>query len=198
MKGFIGKAVALAGLSAGFSAATGCCGYYDVVDPCYPARYNAMARREVCEPLAAQSHNGHVLDQTIWNYHFEPGTDKLTPGGYDHLMYILRRRPCPDQTVFLATAEDLATPYDVANPDKFIADRGDLDAKRTVAVQKYLNAQTAGRGVAFQVVTHDPAEAGLHANPMGLSITRWWGSFQGQLPASSSTGGAVSGGAGGR
>ena len=55
----------------------------------------------------AQVHNGHVLDQTVWNSHFEPGTDHLTAGGLAHLDYLARRRPAPDTTVFLEVAKDV-------------------------------------------------------------------------------------------
>ncbi len=57
-----------------------------------------------------------MLDQTVWNYHFEPGTDKLTPGGLEHLAYLARRRPYPDPVVFLQTAQDVA--YDPARRTK--------------------------------------------------------------------------------
>ncbi|MBY0524888.1 MAG: hypothetical protein K2R98_15900 [Gemmataceae bacterium] len=159
MKGFITKIVVAGSLAAGL--ATGCCGYYDVVDPCYPTRYNFTARTEVCAALTPQVKNGHVLDQTVWNWMFEKGTDSLNGMGTDHLIYLLRRRPCPDPTIYLATAEDLV--YDAAAPEKFAEARGELDAKRIVAIQKYLTAQTAGRGINFQVSIHDPADPSINA-----------------------------------
>ena len=72
-------------------------------------------------PIAPQVSNGHVLDQTVWNYDFEPGTDKLTGGGLEHLAYLARRRPQPDPMVYLQTAQDVA--YDPASPDKLAATR---------------------------------------------------------------------------
>ena len=71
--------------------------------------------------FAPQVNNGQVLDQTIWNYHFEPGTDRLTAGGLEHLAYIARRRPHPDTAVYLQTAQDVA--YDPASPDKLAETR---------------------------------------------------------------------------
>ena len=104
MKGLIRKGAAGLGCAAALAGTGGCYTYRDLVDPCYPARYEYMARREVNTALAPQVINGHVLDQTIWNHMFEPNTDKLTPGGVAHLAYLARRRPAPDPTVYVQTA----------------------------------------------------------------------------------------------
>src|SRR5947209_5202561 len=48
-----------------------CQAYRNLVDPCYPQRYEYMARKEVNEAFIPQVQNGHVLDQTIWNWMFE-------------------------------------------------------------------------------------------------------------------------------
>jgi len=78
MKGFIRTAVLSCAAAAG---GLGCYGYRDIVDPCWPERYNHAAQMEVKGALAPQVLNGHVLDQTVWNYHFEQddngiGTDR--------------------------------------------------------------------------------------------------------------------------
>jgi hypothetical protein len=112
--------------------------------------------------------NGHVLDQTIWNHHFEAGTDKLTGGAKEHLAYLARRRPAPNPTVFLQTAQDVV--YDPENPDKFVETRNSLDQRRIQAIQKYLTAQTANRPVPFEIVVHDPAEVGMSAIPVAATI----------------------------
>ena len=97
MKGFITRA---AGLVAGAAAvAGGGCYYRDVVDPCWPERYNYVARQEVNAAFAPQVQNGHVLDQTVWNYDFEEGTDRLTAGGLERVAYL-----CPGDK---AEASDL-------------------------------------------------------------------------------------------
>src|SRR5262245_40549498 len=80
------------------------CNNKELIDRCWPQRYNSLAQRELNLGLTPQVQNGHVLDQTVWNHFFEPGTDKLTPGGLAALQYISRRRPCPDHTVYLATS----------------------------------------------------------------------------------------------
>src|SRR5207253_5770891 len=110
-------------------------------------------------------------------YQFEPGTDRLTAGGMDHLIYLARRRPYPDYTVYLATAQDLA--YDPAAPNKFEEQRTNLDQRRTQAIQNFLAAQTSGRRVCFEVVVHDPPEVGMAAQPMGISVGKMYLSYQG-------------------
>src|SRR5262245_50118696 len=103
MKGLIIKAV-LGGFGLAALAATGCVGTEKCVDPCWPERYNYMARQEVYAASAPQIRNGHVLDQTVWNWHFKPGTDELHPAGMEKLDYIIRRRPQADCHVYVQTA----------------------------------------------------------------------------------------------
>lgn len=168
MTGRFAKSFAGAALVGGLAASGGCTEQGKVIDPCYPERYVATARQAVHSAFTPQVQNGHILDQTVWNYHFETGKDELNNGGKDHLDSLSRRRPCPDARVYLATARDVA--YDPLNPDKMVEGRRDLDERRVAAIQKYLNAQTAGRPMAFEVVVHDPAEVGQHAAPANRSV----------------------------
>ena len=202
MKGFVGKAVALLGWAGALAGVGGCYTYRDLVDPCYPERYEYMARQEVNGAFAPQVSNGHVLDQTIWNYHFEAGTDRLTPGGLEHLAYLARRRPAADPVIYLQTAHDIAY-----NPDKrgdLTARRDDLDAKRAIAIKNFLAEQTAGsRPMDFQVLRHNPPpDIGLAAVPVDNSIRLLYSSPRATLPGtagvSTSGGGGASGGGGGR
>jgi hypothetical protein len=184
MNGFIAKTASAVCLAGALAATQGCVGYRDVVDPCYPARYNYAAREEVKACFGPQVANGHVLDQTIWNYYFEHkadglGTDELTPGGQAHLAYLARRRPQPDTCVFLQTAQDL--PFDAAHPERLVEDRAKLDQQRIVAIQRFLNAQTAGRPVAFQVYIHDPAEVGVSAIAENRAAIDMDGGYRGNL-----------------
>jgi hypothetical protein len=193
MNGFIHKAAAaVAGLclTAGLAPA----GwlqymYYHCVDPCYPERYDAVAHYNVNVAFAAQVNNGHVLDQTVWNTDFEAGTDKLTPGGLYHLAILARRRPHPDCKIYLQTAQDID--YNPNAPDVFTSHRVDLDAQRVQAIMKYLQAQTAARPVAWDVVVHDPGEVGLSAVPVAATIVQRDGSFRGVLPGAAGAGGAA-------
>jgi hypothetical protein len=195
MKGLITRAVAAACLGGGLALTTGCGLYWNLVDPCYPTRYSAMARDSVNEAFGTQVSNGHVLDQTVWNYHFERGTAKLTTMGEMHLAYLARRRPSPDGKVFLQTAQDVA--YDPANPGQFTTFRSKLDADRTQVVINYLQAQTAGRPVAFDVTVHDPAEVGMSAQrifrypiPGEGAVQDVFRGYKGTLPLSSGGAGA--------
>src|SRR3989442_571602 len=115
MKGLIATGLIL-GLAEGVALAGGC-QYRDLVDPCYPERYEHAARVEVRSIFAPQVHNGHVLDQTIWNSYFEAGTDRLTPAGLEQLAYLVRRRPAPDPVVYLQLAQDVPVAYDPDHPD---------------------------------------------------------------------------------
>jgi hypothetical protein len=169
----------------------GCQVYRNLVDPCYPQRYEFMARKEVNEAFIPQVQNGHVLDQTVWNYMFEVGTDRLTTGGLAHLAYLARRRPCPDTVVYLQTAQDVI--YDPVSPDKMVAVRQELDLKRGQAIERYMVAQTAGH-VMPQVIVHDPAEVGQSAIFVGNAVQQMYLRARGGLQGGG--GGNVQGGGG--
>jgi hypothetical protein len=194
MNGFISKTLAAVCFGGGL-AVSGCYTYDEVVDPCYPQRYECTAKHEVQAAFGPQACNGHVLDQTIWNGYFEAGTDRLTPGGMDHLAYMARRRPAPDAKVYLQTAQDV--PYDPGVPARFVEARNNLDRKRIDAIHKYLSAQTDGRPMAFEVIVHDPAEPGIPTIPMNIALQQKWTGFKGNLPVTSGAS-ATGGGAGGR
>ena len=85
MKGLIAKSFTAACLGGALAAAGGCYTYHDLVDPCYPQRYNMASAQEVRSAFEPQEANGHVLDQTVWNYCFDPGTDRLNGLGMEHL-----------------------------------------------------------------------------------------------------------------
>lgn len=194
MKGIISKAVV--GIwGAGLMAVVGgCYTYHDLVDPCYPQRYSAAARRSVTEALGAQVNNGRVLDQTIWNYHFEPGSDRLNEGGYERLNALIQRRPAPDPVIYLQTASN--TVYDPADPQKYIQERTDLDRRREAAIKNYLNARTAGSGLEFQVVCHDPPEnIGMPGISAGRAYAGMVYSYRGTL-LMGAAGGTAAGGPG--
>jgi hypothetical protein len=191
MKGFIRKAVAALACVVTL-AGTGCYCYKDLVDPCYPERYWWSSRQSVNNMFGTQVRNGHVLDQTMWNYHFDAGGDKLTPGGLEHLNYLARRRPCADPIIFLQTAHDLS--YDPAKPDDYPVKRRALDEKRVLAVKKYLAAYTSG-GMApeFQVLVHNPPDPGMSAVPVVNAVNSVYSSTRGVLPGGIGT---VTGGGG--
>jgi hypothetical protein len=169
MKGFITRTTLRSVfLLGGLIGMVGCAHYNDVVDPCYPERYEAMARKQVNDAFGAQVTNGHVLDQTVWESHFKEGTSELSLLGREHLDYIIRRRPCADTTVYVQTAGDI--PFDPANPGKFIEARNKLNFERKEVVEKYLAAASNGRNLTFEVKLHDPATAGMSAVPANAAI----------------------------
>lgn len=172
MNGFVARALAVACVTGGL-AASGCgpcIPVRDQWDRCWPQRYNYVARKELVEAFAPQVQNGHILDQTVWNYHFETGSDKLTPGGMQKLDTLSRTRPQPDQYLFLATAHDIH--MDPEKPEGYAEERQRLDAKRVAAIQRYLNTQMAGRPMAFEVLIHDPYEVGLAADTAAGAVRR--------------------------
>src|SRR5438309_8877621 len=186
MKGLIRKNMAGLGMLGALALGGGCETYRNLVDPCYPQRYEFASRVETVGAIAPQVLNGHVLDQTVWNYQFEPGSDRLTPGGMEHLGFLARRRPAPDPNVYVQTAQDVT--YDPKAPDRFAEARANLDNRRVQAVQNYLMAQTAGRHLTFDVTVHDPNEVGLGAVPVGGAVGKMYLGYQGNLPTTAGAG----------
>jgi hypothetical protein len=195
MNGLIKRTVAVLCVG-GMTALGGCCTDWklcDCYDNCWLERYSYQANQSVMQTFGAQINNGHVLDQTVFTYHFESGTDTLTKGGLEHLAYLARRRPHPDPLIYLQTAQDL--PYDQAAPEQYTSARAELDGKRVAAIKKYLNAETAGRSVTFEVAIHDAPTPGLPTQAIGIAVGRYYNNFQGAMPASGGSGAAVGGAA---
>ena len=128
---------------------TGCFGYRDVVDPYYPKRYNVDARNSVRTALAPQVSNGNVLDQTVWDFHFESGKPELNAMGKDHLKRLARRRPVAQEVIFLQVAQ---------NPDEKVNNK-ELNKARSENIKAYMTKISQDKvHPEFQVVLHDPAE----------------------------------------
>jgi hypothetical protein len=202
MKGLIHSTLTGLCLGTGLVSLAGCCNYRQWVDPCWPERYAFMSRHSVRDTTNAQAANGHLLDQTIWNWHFEvdPKTgapsDKLTGAGMEHLKYLTRRRPGPDPKLYLQTAQDIPI-NDKTEPEKLAQARADLDQRRIQAIQKFLSIQMAGRTqpVAFEVAIHDPTPVGIYAQPIVTnSLPALYGNFQGTIPDTLNLGGGGGGG----
>lgn len=128
---------------------TGCFGYRDVIDPYYPKRYNVDARNSVRTALAPQVSNGNVLDQTVWDFHFETGKPELNAMGKDHLKRLARRRPVAQEVIFLQVAQ---------NPDEKVNNK-ELNMARSENIKAYMTKISQDKvHPEFQVVLHDPAE----------------------------------------
>jgi uncharacterized membrane protein YgcG len=167
-----------------------------VVDPCYPERYQHQARQNVHEALAVQVHNGHVLDQTVWNYHFEEASAVLTPGGRERLNYMARRRPIADPMVYVQTAHDIR----FTKAEELPAARSKLDMDRIESVRTYLRAYTSGgNSPEFDVQVHNPPEVGIAGQAAEPSLRQMYSTPRATLPgqggSDSGGGGASSGGA---
>jgi hypothetical protein len=128
---------------------TGCFGYRDVIDPYYPKRYNVDARNSVRTALAPQVSNGNVLDQTVWDFHFETGKPELNAMGKDHLKRLARRRPVAQEVIFLQVAQ---------NPDEKVNNK-ELNKARSENIKAFMTKISQDKvHPEFQVVLHDPAE----------------------------------------
>jgi hypothetical protein len=152
MKGFIKHFAVASSFAASLFMLIGCYHYRELVDPCWPERYNSTARASVREMCTAQSNKGHILDQTIWNSYFErdlktgDGTAKLNEAGQEVLRYIARRQPFPDFHLWLQYPHDVK---DVGKREQVVADR-------KVAIQNFLSTQTLlGGGDNYQISMHD-------------------------------------------
>jgi hypothetical protein len=134
--------------------------YRNWVDPCYPERYNVAARQAVLAPFGQQVFNGHVMNQTVYNYYFDFGSDVLTPAGIEKLNSLARVRPAPDPRIFIQTARDLPSNLD---PAKAEVARVDLDAKRAATVLKYMANQPAFAPITYEILVHDPIVPSIYS-----------------------------------
>jgi hypothetical protein len=200
MNGFKQSALAMV-FVAGALGAIGCHAegerYRNLVDPCWLERYSAVARQDIVTSFTPQVLNGRILDQTMFNYDFEDGSDKLHPMGVKKLNELLQRRPQPDCKIYLATAHDQT--YDPAKAEEFGDAKRELDMKRVASIQKYLAAATVGRPMQFDVQIHDPADPSMSAVSVRNAILSQRGSYVGTLGggAGSTTATGAGGGGGG-
>jgi hypothetical protein len=161
-------------------------------DPCYPERYNHAARQAVVAPFAQQVHNGHVMNQTIWNWYWEPGTDKLTLAGMEKLDSLARTRPAPDPKIYIQTSRDLVATPDTA--DKVAMLRDDLNVRRAAAIHRYMAAQPTLIPVTYEVFVHDPIVPSIYSE---FAASSWRGSLTGYRGGVSGAGTGVLGTGGG-
>jgi len=172
------RAATLLAATLGAAASVGCVNtgnrpgiqarYNEYVDPCWPERYSQQAREAALNPHDIQVANAQVIDQTMWNYHFEQGTAKLNANGRQRLDYLARRLPVPDARLYLQTARDIG--YDAAAPEKTINTRTELDAKRSQAVLAYLSVQPNGAKTNFEVQPIDAIDPGVNSAGPATSV----------------------------
>ena len=162
------------------------------IDPSWPDRYNYAARQAVIAPFAQQVANGHFTNQTIWNWYFEPGTDKLNGAGMEKLDSIARTTPNPDTKLFLQAARDLGVTPE--NMDKVVALRDDLTAKRAAAIHRYMATQP-GPTVLYDVSVVDMPTPGLYAPFATRAFGGQLRGYQGGVSGGGGTTTSISGGA---
>lgn len=168
-------------VAAGGALSVGCCGgpsmqsrYQDVNNNnSWPERNSYLARQPVLHAFETQTNNARSANDVILNAYFENGSATLNPVGKDKLDQHARKMPAADPLVFLQTAHDVA--YDEKAPDKTVAARADLDAKRAAAVLAYLGTRPAGKNTPFTVQAidiQDPTSnsAGPAAAVRGLTL----------------------------
>jgi hypothetical protein len=161
MKGFIKHFTAASCFGAALLAVSGCSTYRDLVDPCWPERYNSMARSSVREMSNAQADKGHKLDQTVWNAYFvkndktNEGTAVLNEAGKEFLRNLARKQPFPDPQIWLQY------PHDVTHTAK----REQMLTDRKGAVRNFLTTQTmTAGGDSYQIGVHDHVQPTYPAN----------------------------------
>lgn len=167
--------------------------YRNWVDTSWPDRYNYAARQAVVAPFAQQAGNGHFLHQSIWNWYFEPGTDKLTAGGMDKLSALARTTPSPDPRIYIQTAQDL--PVTADNMDKIASARSELNGKRAAAIKKYMATQF-GPAQDYEVYVHDAPVPGISGAFAGSAYRSQLKGYVGGLSAGTIGIGSVGGGSG--
>ncbi|MCI0682276.1 MAG: hypothetical protein L0Y71_09245 [Gemmataceae bacterium] len=190
MNGFIRRAALGTCLGASVVSLAGCVpAYRELVDPCWPERYNHLARQSVRDTFNAQAANGHVFDQTIWTEYFDlRNATELNDRGRERLRYIALRKPVPDPRVYVQKTGDAM-----------------LDFGRKAAVEKQLGllAQATNPAVGYQVELvlfsenclrksrrlpslYEPPDKGQGISSAGIAVTGSTGSTQGSTATTAS------------
>lgn len=185
-----GWAVALLSLV----SVTGCYGtFHEVVDPCYPERYNCKAREAVHDLRSTQVANGLVYDQTLFVHHFNPASETLHPGGVAQLQRLANRRPAPETTIYLQSAQNTYD-LDFKKPEEYASKRKELDDKRKKEVENFLKMERPD--VTFTVVMSNPAKVGISGTEGRAAVNNMRSSAMGyfMIPGFQGGGGGSGGG----
>lgn len=166
--------------------------YRNWVDEAWPYRYDYAARQSVLEPFAQQAANGHFLEQTLWNWYFEPGSDRLTPGGIARLDAIARSTPVPDPKLYIQTARDIAATSDA--PEKVHALRDDLNFRRALAIKQYMSSQPGIIPMPYEVFVTDAPVPGIYSAFAAQSFRAQIAGYTGTIAGGSGAAAPVPGG----
>ncbi|MBA4188949.1 MAG: hypothetical protein C0467_13210 [Planctomycetaceae bacterium] len=170
--------------------------YRNVVDTSWPDRYNHAAQQAVLAPFAQQVTNGNFQERTLWNWYFEPGSERLHPAGMAKLNAMSHNYT--DTKIYLQHAADL--PLTPDNADKVVELRHELTAKRAAVVREYM--ATKPGTPEYDIAVHNGPTPRFYA-PFAVSALRaqtigYVGSLTGgqqQTQISGNSGASVSGGA---
>jgi len=166
----------LAGLlSASLVSLTGCYGTYnDLVDPCYPERYNCQARAEVQSRIAMQSKNGLDIEQTLYNYHFKPNSADIAPSGQNLLTRVATRRPSAFKEVFVQNSFDAVTDanFDPATAGATADKIRELNKNRRDAVLAFLNSRSPAMAdnTPWKVEISFPSRVGMYSREAAIAV----------------------------
>ena len=176
-------------------SATGCYGtFHEVVDPCYPERYNCKAREEVSDLRAAQVQQGLIYEQTLFVHHFNPASETLHPGGVALLQRLANRRPAPETVIYLQTAQNNYD-LDYKKPEEYASKRKELDDKRKLEIEKFLKMERPD--VNFTVVVSNPAKVGISGSEGRAAVNDIRSTAKGTFMIPGLTGGGGGGGGSG-
>jgi len=176
---------------------TGCYGtFHEVVDPCYPERYNCKAREEVRALRDMQEANGTAIEQTLYVHYFKPGSAELNDAGVAVLERLSHRRPAPETTIFVQTAQNTYD-LDYRQPEQLAQRRNELDNTRKAQVEQFL--RVARPDVNFTVVAGaNPGREGINGNEAATSVRNIRRTARGYflIPGFQEAGGGGGGGGG--
>jgi hypothetical protein len=114
-------------------------------------QYTRAARQVMSTMFVDQAGNGRLFDQTLWNYHFEEGSDELHPSGQAVLDRLVQQWPANPVDIYVQVAHDL--PYHPGAPGLYPTEREALTARRVQAVVYYLAATRPD--VPYAIHLHD-------------------------------------------
>ena len=187
MNGFITKnTLRLCFSAVGLVSLIGCYHYRELVDPCWPERYNSIARHSVRDFHNAQADRGHMLEQTIWNWHFEQDktgapTERLNGAGMEVLRRIARTLPAPDPQLYVQNAEDLL--YTDGAAEKIVAQREMLNKRRIDTVLRFMSTQMSpGAPMTYQVAVHNFYPPSMQGNWPPIALEQIERNIKGGLP----------------
>jgi len=121
-----------------------------------------------------QAKNGLDLEQTLFNYHFETGTDRITPAGQNLLTRLATRRPAALRDVFVQNSFDALASAKDFDPTKAEAQAKmvqDLNEKRRLVVLAFLDHRGLKTDVGqWQGAVSFPSRIGMYSREAYIAV----------------------------